>query len=72
MVGSDWKPKKNYADYYTPKYEYSRWSIHKEHLQLGTIDDEVISKGEAFKTESDCKRYMNAKGWYNDKEWEVK
>lgn len=68
---SKWKPTKNSGFYYTPEYEFSKWSIRKEPIQLGTIDDKVIAKGEAFKTEAECQRYMNAQGWINEEPWKI-
>jgi len=31
----------------------------------------MFNSGWLFKTEADCKQYMNAKGWYNEKQWEL-
>lgn len=72
-VGSEWKPtsKEDHTHYFTPEYDFSGWSVREEPLKVGSIDDQVINKQECFETESDCKRYMNAKGWINEKEWEV-
>ena len=61
----EWKPKVGEL-YYYPDYCYAVWSDRQEQYTESVDDIVVINKGEAFKTESDCKRYMNAKGWIND------
>ena len=64
---------KEFEEYYIPEYREAQWRVMvKCYYSFNDTADQVIESGEAFKTESDCKRYMNSKGWINDnKEWEV-
>lgn len=66
-VGSEWRPEVT-ESYYTPIYVNSEWHP-RNTFYVEDTDKVIVNKGEAFKTESVCKQYMNRKGWYNDKEW---
>jgi len=65
-VKSEWKPERG-DRYYTPSYTFGEWEVHVGMITTLTMFHEtMIAKSEAFQTESDCKKYMNAKGWIND------
>ena len=66
---STWKPKTHNV-YYTPCYVLNMWDV-GHNVCLGTKYERAGDKGEAFKTESDCRRYMNAKGWINEELWKI-
>ena len=68
-VGSEWQPE--YGEcYHYPRYA-GRWKLGFSKNNLMASDNIIKIASEAFKTESECKQYMDAKGWYNNKKWEL-
>ena len=67
---SKWKPE--FLEwYYTPHIgspDY-KWEALKTCNNNIINDINAIKARQAYKTESACKRYMNSKGWINEKEW---
>ena len=72
-VKSEWKPERGEV-YFTPQHGCGVWTVWSTEFRGGlvaTMEDRASCLGILFKTEQACKRYMNFKGWINDKEWEI-
>ncbi len=67
VVNSRWKPVEG-DTFLSPCYVLGEWSVDVFIYTYATsfLLNDANKNGEAFKTESDCKRYMNAKNYIND------